>query len=159
MLTVCLEDRKLFNAEGRITFEELVPPLPPMEPGRDLWRRDPVISKICRSRKLGHLAAELFGKAPLLLAYDQFGGPFVNSIQGFVGGLALDPSGNGTFFKEEFGDEAPHLIIAYASVPAVLLHNPRDPYPNYWRALGLTPGDRLPPSQFPLVAGAGPYSR
>jgi hypothetical protein len=155
--TILNQHIEFFNENGYITFEELVDPWEmELAPGRDLWRSNEAVAKLTCSRKLARIVAQLTGRRPIRLAFDQVGleGTLdeIGSVQGLACGLLLQPSGEGLFFKPDHPIEGDGLLIAYAAGRAVYIHNPKDPYTNLWKNLGLNFGDRLEEPEFPIMA-------
>jgi len=135
--------------------------------GRDLERENPPLKKSLHLSKLGQIAAPLFQKKMLRLAFTQYmlGYPSpatleeISSVTEVCGGLILsltgEEAGSGLFihtdFPLEFPIEAPSLLLAFSTEKARYRQQKSDPHTNALKKLGYGFGDRLTVETHPLI--------
>lgn len=149
--------------------------------GRDLWRDDPAIKKISLNSRFAEIAAALFNKKSLRIAYDQylrFPSPFahpvtlqgISSFQYIASGVIIrlregSPQegplpkqvGSGLFLHPEypfslnFSDASAFFIIVYCGDKTVYAPEKNDPNVHLLKKEGYVFGDLLRSQTHPLI--------
>jgi len=146
--------------------------------GRDLFREDPALHQATHLSRWGHIAASLFDKKRLKLAYAQYFPCFaktasleeISSFTGICGGGLLNLSktvsselsiipkafGSATFFKPTlqiaFSElNFPLLLFAFADERARYKYQESDPHTHLLKKMGYAFGDRLTIETHPFI--------
>lgn len=128
--------------------------------GRDFFRQSETAHKILCSKKIGEIAAALFGEKPLMVAYTQY--PItiketvtLEEISSFsnLAGAALLNSEQSIFVSPTHPlPTFEGLLIAYGTTRTRYRINPKDPKGQELKKLGFGSGDRLDAKTHPIVA-------
>jgi hypothetical protein len=164
--------------EGHIDFEDLYTSIEiaalktlldqahtKIESGRDLHRENPQLLSDLHPSKLGQVAAALFGKKRLRIAFTQYGPLFkgtftpeqLSSMTETCGGSILDlQTGAVTFYQADGPIDFtalhhPYLLIVFATDKARYRPQENDPYTHLLKRQGYGSGDLISDETHPLI--------
>lgn len=172
--TITSTQLNFFRKEGHIEFEDLYSTieivslktlLEQIQMGRDLERDNPPLLKALHLSRIGQLAADLFGKKRLRMAFTQYG-PFfegalpieqITSMTETCGGCILDlQSGETTFYTPQFPIDfatlrEPYFFIVFATDKARYQLRDTDPCTHELKKFGYGFGDLITEETHPLI--------
>lgn len=135
------------------------------ETGRDLQRGSPPLLKTLNPSMLGQIAAELYHKSRVKIAFTQLLPAYqtaasvdeISSVTEVFGAMLIHlDSGDATFFLPSSPIDFPHLeeaglLVAFATDRARYRIRPQDPHTHSLKNLGYASGDRLTEDTHPLI--------